>query len=85
MTTSSFARPVVLPVWIDGKQGEALVDGVEYLGYAYDGRNKVEVQPWVRGKAEDWPFALERPVGEAYWIGESHLRGLIIGANRATV
>lgn len=84
MSTSSFAWPVPLPVFIGGerKPFDVWANGLVYGDQSYDGfTNKVEITPLVRMPGLIFPTM---QVGQCYTIGESHLRRLICQSNPAS-
>lgn len=74
MTTSSFAQPARLPVFIDGQRMpvDLWANGCIYHQQIYDGfRNKVEITPLISPPGWLYPTI---PVGESYTIGERDLQ-----------
>jgi hypothetical protein len=80
MSTSNFAWPVPLPVFIgDERKFDVWANGLIYGEQSYDGfTNKVEITPLVKLPGF---ICATVPVGQSYTIGERHLTRLICQAN----
>jgi hypothetical protein len=80
---TTFARPVLLPVFLDGCRVEDRpADGYEVVARHYDGRaNQSEIQPLVwQGPAELGLLRPLVPLGQSYWVEDRHLSALIARA-----
>jgi hypothetical protein len=81
VSLTSFANPVMLPVFIDDvEQPAILCGGAIYHSYPYDGFiNKVELTP-IRHDPRFIGAMESNAVGQAYTIGERHLGRLLAAA-----